>query len=147
MKRTIFIMSHYLFILNGNLIWKWLQSTLYWLNNTCKKYFLNLMTLSQMNLASLKQISVMYLRNICSAQQTILHLFPVLKTFNAGSTLCSSRKIRLLRSARFCSFCKVNCLFIFLICNRPLMKTSILKCVPHISSTIYFDYMASIRFS
>ena len=53
MKRTIFIMSHYLFILNGNLIWKWLQSTLYWLNNSCKKYFSNLMTLSQMNLASL----------------------------------------------------------------------------------------------
>ena len=47
-------MSHYLFILNGNLIWKWLQSTLYWPNNTCKKYFLNLMTLSQMNLASLR---------------------------------------------------------------------------------------------
>ena len=46
-------MSHYLFILNGNLIWKWLQSSLYWLNNTCKKYFSNLMTLSQMNLASL----------------------------------------------------------------------------------------------
>ena len=47
-------MFHYLFILNGNLIWKWLQSTLYWLNNTCKKYFSNLMTLSQMNLASLR---------------------------------------------------------------------------------------------
>ena len=46
-------MSHYLFILNGNLIWKWLQSTLYWLNNTCKKYFSNLMTLSQMNRTSL----------------------------------------------------------------------------------------------
>ena len=34
-------------------MWKWLHSVLYWLNNTCKKYFLNLMTLRQMKRISL----------------------------------------------------------------------------------------------